>query len=142
MSRQLVRVVIVSNDFYTTQSLATMLRWALKDRVTVTTVFRTYHFDIASADIVIGNGLCKENDHSVYFPQARIQALTHGVPYFSIVKRFVGTRRYLTQVAERWLHRNLDDGTAPLAFTKTIKKVMKAVAKIEKRRNTSSPATA
>ena len=54
-------VLIISSDFYATENLAAELR---KHDVTVTTVYRDYHFDdtLQGVDVVATDGTCKTGD--------------------------------------------------------------------------------
>jgi hypothetical protein len=54
-------VLIISSDYYATENLAAELQ---KHGVTVTTVYRDYHFDdtLQGVDVVATDGTCKTSD--------------------------------------------------------------------------------
>lgn len=77
-------VLIVSSDFYSTESLAAELR---KHDMTVTTVYRDYHFDdtLKGVDVVATDGTCKTGDGTgqsmpIRFTDPRKVARRHHVP--------------------------------------------------------------
>jgi len=86
-----IRVLVVSDSFYSSRDICNAIRKRFGDRVIITEMFRTEYFHITgTTSVVIGNGKIKAKvlgfTESHYFPQAKMMAKDLGIPYISFAK--------------------------------------------------------
>ena len=128
MSTTPLTVLIVSNDFYSTEALIAEIRSQFGEAVVVQTAYRDYHFSLEGIDILMGNGLVKTrrsdvHPTSIYFPEARTAAKHKGIPY-------VSTANPISRISDL-----LGSGRLIPANTKTIiKKLDKIIEKQRKQK--------
>jgi len=150
-----VAVLIVSNDSRSVGELVGIINERLGNRVAVVAIYRDYHFDdidLKAVEIMMGNGLCKTRDEwvqsfSIYFPVARMAARKARIPFISVGHAFLRFRLKIKQLVdertdfqdETW---QINEAAIKVANLHIVDKLEKVVAKLEKRRNSVSPATA
>lgn len=146
MTHKPVNILIVSNDSYAVNDLVTAISERLAGRVEMHAIFRDYHFGTDGVEIIMGNGLCKTRSewgtHHIFFPQAHMAALKKGIPYISVNRPFAVLRAHIAQFMQIWLNSRVDNTVVEAPHKRIIDKLEKQIIKIEKRRNTLSPATA